>query len=371
MGKWLLPAMFLMILISSGCGSANVMEPGVVPDGTKVLVANSLGETMSRFTFNNGTYIAQNDIAPTGQAPNQILVRNGTGYVVNSMSNSILAFDLETLDVLFEASVGAGKSPFNMAFTTKDEIIVTNFAGNDCVIMNTSAGYTSDRVLATIPLPSSSDLPKDSGVQETKAFPEAVQVSGGMAYVSIANLDSSTFAAGGPGLVAIIDLSSNQLMSTFQTTGRDTVGLYINPYNPFEMYILSAGDMDTQTWEYEGNGRIDIFDLSSKGIKKSVDADGAPFEMVISPSGIGYITDGMEGKILTFDAIDYEMEQPITISEDSGKSYASGLALGSNYLLYALEFNNDELIVIDTQSSNEIVDRIKTGDGPDALVVLK
>ena len=371
MGKRLFPVVFLLLVIWSGCGGSSPMEPGVVPDGTKILVANSLGETLSRFTFNNGTYIAQNDIKPTGQAPNQMMVRNGVGYVVNSMSNSILAFDLETLNVLFEASVGAGKSPFNMAFINDDEILVTNFSGNDCIRMNVNTSFTSDRVIATIPLPDSSDLPRDSNVQETKAYPEAVAINGTLAYVTIANLDTTTYTAGGPGLVAVINLSSNQLQSTFQTTGRDTVGLSINPYNPNEMYILSAGDIDTQTWEYEGNGKIDIFNLMSKGISDSIDVDGAPYEMVVASNQIGYITDGMEGKIITFDTFNHVVGSSITITEGSGKSYASGIALGSNSLLYVLEFNNDELVVIDLYSSNEVIDRIKTGDGPDALVIVE
>ena len=371
MFKGFISVALLTVIILSGCSGTNAIEPGVVPDGTRILVANSLGETFSRFIFNNGTYIAQNDIAPTGQAPNQIVVRDGTGYVVNSMSNSILAFDLETLNVLFEASVGTGKSPFFMAFINDDEIIVTNFSAGDCVRMNVNPNFTSSRVLATIPMPDSSQFPKDTGVLETKACPEAVAVSGSTAYVSIANLDSATFTAGGPGLVALVNLSSNQVTGTIQTTGRDTVGLCIDPYNPERMYILSAGDVDTETWAFEGNGKIDVFNLSSKGITSSIDVAGAPFEMVIGMYHIGYITDGKEGKILTFNTSTLAMGQSIEIAEGGGMSYASGIAIGDNYLLYALEFNHDELVVIDIQSGNQIVDRIKTGDGPDALVVFE
>jgi hypothetical protein len=371
MGKIFLIMFVLLLILSSGCGSSSPTEPGIVPDGTKILVANSLGETLSRFTFNNGTYVSQNDIAPTGQAPNQMLARNGVGYVVNSMSNSILAFDLTTLNVLFEASVGAGKSPFNMGFINDDEIIVTDFAANDCVRMNVDPAYSSDRIIATIPLPGSSQLPRDTGVTETKAYPESVAVSGSTAYVSIANLNTTTFTAGGPGMVAMINLGSNQVQSTFQTTGRDTLGLFINPIKSNEMYILSAGDIDTITWEYEGNGKIDIFNLNTKGITDSVDVDGAPYEMVIAPDGIAYVTDGKEGKVMTFSTLSYAIGASITISEGSGKSYASGIALGSNNLLYVLEFNNDELIVVDLYSSNQVVERITTGDGPDALVVME
>ncbi|MBU1024682.1 hypothetical protein KKB99_01605 [bacterium] len=363
------------VIILSSCtngGSNPTVPPGQAPDGTKVLIANSLGETFSWLTYNNSTPVIQNNVAQTGQAPNQILINGNTGYVLNSLSNSVLAFDNVTLDVIFEASVGAGKSPFNMKFINASELLITNFIANDCVRMNISASYqNTDRVIATIELPSGSDLPKDSGVTATNGSPETIVIDGATAYVSMANLDSATYAAGGPGLVAILDLNSNQVMSTIETTGRNTVGLFQDPFRPELMYIISAGDTDPVTWEWQANGKIDIFNLDTKGITRSIDIQGAPFEMAIAPTRIAYITDGMEGKLITFNTATYALGPQIKLVDNpSGLSYASGLAMGPNFLLYALEFNNDQLIVIDTSQGDVIVDRFDTGDGPDALAVI-
>ncbi len=360
------------LVVCFGCSDiTDPLLPGEVPDGTKVLVANSLGETISQVNYASGGILVQNNIAQTGQAPNQILVNGNTGYVLNSLSNSILSFEIDTMTVNFEASVGTGKSPFNMAFITDYELLVTNFMANDCVRMNTHPAYIGDRVFATIPLPSGNDLPKDSGVDITNGSPEAVVIDGNTAYVTMANLDAMTYTAGGPGLLVIIDLPSNQVLSTIETQGRNTVGLCINPYSPDKMYVISAGDMDSATWEWQGNGKIEVFNLSSKGITASIDIPAAPFEMVVAPTGIAYITDGMEGKLLTMDTVTYAMGPNIELVETSGDfSYASGLVMGPNSLLYALEFNNDDLIVIDTSQGDVIIDRFKMGDGPDAVVVI-
>ena len=360
----------IIALLSTGCGSGTPLDPGIPVDGTRILVANSLGETLSQFIYTNDAYLTQNDLMPTGSAPNFILINDDKGYILNSTSNSVLVFDTLTMSVIFEASVGTGKSPYNMAFVNDDELIITNFVANDCVRMNISENYTGDRIKATIPMPSGIDLPKDSGVVTTSATPEAVVVVDSNAYVTLANLDMSTFAAGGPGLIGIIDLTTNQFMGTVQTTGRNTVGLCPNPVFPNELFVLSAGDIDTDTFQWLDNGKIDVFTTNSPGITHSVDVDGAPFEMVVASNGYGYIADASAGKILTLDTINLTFGSTIQVVEGSGLSYISGLAIGPNYLLYAIEFNNDQLVIIDTASDNEIVQRISTGDGPDAITVI-
>jgi len=360
------------LIITVGCtgGGGSPAAPNVVPDGTKILIANSLGETLSSFSFQEGTYVAQNDLAPTGQAPNQIVIKGSVCYILNSLSNSILALDSTTFNLIYESSVGLGKNPYNMAFINNDEVIITNWLGNDCVRMNVNPSYASDRILATIPLPESAELPKDATVKETAACPQAVVVIGDTAYVTLANLETKNFTAGGPGLIALIDLQSNQMLSTIQTTGRNTQGFCIDPFNNQKLYVLSAGDINPSTWLYNGNGKIDIFDTGTLGITSNFSVVAAPSEMVIAPTGIAYITDLMEGRILTFNTSTRFFGGVIDIAKEGTLSYVSGLTLLGSDFLFALEFNQDELVVIDIQSGNAILDRIKTGDGPDALVLL-
>lgn len=359
-----------LAILSLGCSSSTPTDPGIPAEGTRIMVANSLGETLSQFIYTNSAYLTQNDIMPTGSAPNFILINDDKGYVLNSTSNSVLVFDTLTMSLIFEASVGVGKSPYNMAFINDDELIITNFVANDCVRMNINETYTGDRIKATIPMPTGNDLPKDSGVVTTSATPEAVVVVDSKAYVTLANLNMTTFAAGGPGLIGIINLTNNQFMGTVQTTGRNTVGLCRNPVFPNELFVLSAGDIDTDTYHWLDNGKIDVFTTNSPGITHSVDVDGAPFEMVVASNGYGYVADASAGKILTLDTINLTFGSTIQVVEGSGLSYISGLAVGPNNLLYAIEFNNDQLVIIDTASDNEIVQRIPTGDGPDAITVI-
>jgi DNA-binding beta-propeller fold protein YncE len=363
----------VVTLIITGCGGSNPVDPGVVPEGTRIIVANSLGETLSQFTYIGGTYSAQNDIAATGQAPNQIIVKGDVCYVLNSLANSVLALDLTTYAVIFEASVGQGKSPYNMAFINNDEVLVTDFIGDDCVRLFVHPEYTgSDRIRATIPLPT--NLPKDSGIQKTNPKPQGVFIYGSKAYVAMANLDTSTWTTGGPGMVAIIDLTSNEVQATFQTTGRDTMSFCQDPFQSNKLYIISAGDstldMDTFTVEWSLNGKIDVFNLSTQGIVDSVDADFAPFEMVIASNGYGYVADGSAGKVYLLNTSSNSISSSIQIAPSTELSYISGIAIGPAGFVYALQFNNDEVAIIDTDSENQIVQRMNTGDGPDAITVI-
>jgi DNA-binding beta-propeller fold protein YncE len=236
--------------------------------------------------------------------------------------------------------------------------------------MNLNPSYGLNRIIATIPLPKYPDLPKDQAVKENLGCPEAVVIVGDKAYITLANLNKKDFVAGGPGFVALVDLQSNQFLSTIQTTGRNTIGLCLDPFNNQKLYVLSAGDINPSTWIYDGNGKIDVLDIGLLGITSSIDVNGAPFEMLVAPNGMGYITDGMEGKILTLDTSTHYFRASIELAVEGEMGYASGLALLGGDFLFALEFNQDELVIIDLKTSNMIVDRIKTGDGPDAITIL-
>lgn len=369
---FLLIAIFL-IALTIGCSDETLLPPGEVPEGTRILVANSLGETLSQYIYKDGAYIVQNDIVSTGQAPSQIRVRDNKVYVVNSLSNSILVLDLMTMNVILEASVGTGKSPFNMDFINDNEILVTNFMADDCVRLNINPDFQGNRVVSEISLPVG--LPKDFGVASTNARPQAVFVAGNRAYVTMANLNTATWETGGPGMIAIIDLLTNQVTSAIQTTGRNTVGLCHDPYNPTNLYVISAGDnsFNPTTYEIEWsmNGRIDRFDLTGQGITNSKDINGAPFEMVIGTNRVGYISDGSHGRIHMYDMfLDRISSDTIELAPSGEMSYVSGLAWGPNNILYALQFNKDEIAVIDTMSGNQILERFNTGHGPDAITVL-
>ncbi|HYE76458.1 MAG TPA: hypothetical protein VEI97_00600, partial [bacterium] len=109
-------------MLTAGCavgGSQATIGPGDsppidLPHAGRALVANSLGETLSDLDFAQTPAALRNDLAPTGQSPNDLLVAGDRLLVVNSLSNSLQVCRLNTLETTAEISTGPRSNPWNV-----------------------------------------------------------------------------------------------------------------------------------------------------------------------------------------------------------------------------------------------------------------
>ncbi len=178
----------------------------------------------------------------TGSAPNQVLVNDPSVYVLNSTSNTLLTFTRRNeakpepvngtrfpdglgLAPVASLDFGANTNPFAMA-QLGDQLWVSLY-GN--LLGDASAGGKVARVSLADPskptlvepaveLPTGAALQPFQGSNPIPA-PAGLVAHRGSIYVTLNNLDPSTFNPGGPGLLAKINPTTRQVSTVALGTG--------------------------------------------------------------------------------------------------------------------------------------------------------
>jgi len=356
--------------VCAGC-SGGATLPGPTEGGdVRLLIANSLGETLSVAARTNGSWSVQRDILPTGQAANDIVVAGDTAYIVCSLSNSIHVVNTKTMTTIREISTGAGTNPFAAAIADDGTLWVSLTLANKLINIDPDA---TEPVVKTVSLPAPGQFDDDDPSEENMPWPEGVCFIGGKVYVAFSNLADLgiVYAAGGRGAVGVIDASTGTVDRLMTVQGRNTVGVECPDETAGLIYIISAGDFSPDTFNYIGNGLIEVYDHNTGTMSGSVSLMGAPYELVLSPTGAGYATDGMGGDVLRFDSISLIAWPKIDIPDSgTGYNYVSGISHLGGSDLAVLEFNADTLYIING-ITGAIDDSIIVGDGPDAIAVIK
>jgi DNA-binding beta-propeller fold protein YncE len=333
-----------------------------------LVIGGGLSETLSLLTINGpGEFDLANDVQKTASGIHQTFVHDSQLYALCSLSNSLVIYD-EDLSIDTELSLGVGTNPIGLALDGEDQAWVATFLTDELILFDISGSKAEP--LAEIALPS--NLPRDSGVEETWPRPGAVVVTEKYVFVALSNLDDG-FEAGGPGAVAVVDNETRSLSTTIELQGRDTTGLWLDEQAGL-LYTVSAGDHSPDEG-FNGNGLVELIDIRTLEIVDSVEIDGAPLEMVVSEDRIAYLVNAVEGTVLSFDLDTLEQYPPIDIrgNEDDGigLSFASAVAVDGHGYLYAAEFNHDRLVVLDTNDGNRLIAELTVNDGPETLSFLR
>lgn len=173
-------------------------------------------------------YSKLNEEVSTGNAPNQVLVKDPFVYVLNSTSNTLLTFlrrsapkpqpvdgtrfpDGLGLSAVSSLDLGANTNPFAMALVG-DQLWVSLY-GN--LLGDTSAGGKVARVSLAYPaqptlLEPAVALPTGAALQPFAGStpipgPAGLVAHRGSIYVTLNNIDPNTYNPGGPGLLAKIN----------------------------------------------------------------------------------------------------------------------------------------------------------------------
>lgn len=332
-----------------------------------LVIGAGLSETLSVLEINaDDEFSLYNDVQLTGQGINQLTYHDNALYAVCSLSHSVVIYDADDLSVLREVSVGIGTNPMTLSFFEDEKGFLTNFIGNTISYFD----LTGDgELIADIPMPEGANLPTNPG-ETSYARPSTCAFAGEKLYCALSNLEQ-TWIAGGPGLLAVIDPLKYRIDDLIMLDGEDAINIYPEPEKD-RVWIVMAGDY-TSSDGFVGDGMVQAVDTNSLKIIHTVNVPGAPFEMVVNSEGTAYLGNGMDGKILTFDTDSLVVGQSINITSsenDLGLAFASALAIDGHGLLYAAEFNQDRLYVIDTLDSDRIVDEFLINDGPDAMTFI-
>ena len=369
MKKLLLTFMGIVLLFCLiGCGSTNI--DNIVKlggsDQFTLLIGNNLGETLGTLDLNG--YQVQNNILTLGQSPNQIVVRNGLAYVVNSLSNSIQVINLLTSQTIREISLGTGKNPMNIAVLSDQKAYVTNFIANTVTVIDPSEDDTSKQILKTIALPSGADLPANQGVTTNAARPQGAVIKDDKLYVNLANLNTLTYMSGGPSYVCVIDTQDDAVIKKIETTGKNANGIYTDDNLPHKIYVSCTG-----TWI--GDGTIEVIDTATDTLSKSYLTGGAPGSLLVYNDKV-YLGDLSTGQVSIFSKDTSEASPSISnielVKTDFSKGVfgmIGGLAVDNDGKLFVTEFSSDSVYVVDTGTEKIVTGPITVGDGPQAVAI--
>lgn len=345
---------------------------GLDAEGAQHLViGGGLSETLGVLSVRpDGSFDYAGDVAKTGSAISAAAPRGGDLYAVCSLSNSVVVYDAK-LNVRREVSVGENVNPISLAFVDDHLAWVTGGLSNDVRLVDLGPGVAAgERVLHVTALPAGEALPRDAGVAQSWARPAAIVAVGDEVLAVLGNLDAGWRAAG-PSLVVVLGAAGGQLRGVIELEGRDAAGAVYDAERGV-VWIASAGDHATGSG-FVGNGLLEAVDPTTREIVRTIEVDAAPFEVLIGPSGLAYLGNGRDGRVLVVDLETGETTATVDLRRhvpESGLSFVSALALDAAGLVYATDFNSDYLYVIDPAADHAIIHEQIVVDGPDTLTFL-
>ena len=365
--------LLLSFLLLTGCpvgrSAASPAPPDsdqpVLPHVGAAIIANSLGESLSRYDLSTTPASLQINAGLTGQSPNELLIAGDRLLILNSLSNSVQIDDLATLNVRAEYSCGPRTNPWNVA-AQGNTLWITCWASQEVIAMD----LTDGTILQRLPCPS--DLPHDDGVL-SRPYPQgiAIDASGERIAVTLANLNTD-FAAGGPGTVWKLALSGETATDAgllILSAGRNAGDVTHTTVGGREAFVVaSAGDFQPGTG-YLGNGSFHLIDAPTWRELAAIPVASAPVK-ILAIGAHAYGAGAQAGDISQVD-LGARTAGPVIQLPDSGTglNYCSGLAAVDATHLLALEFNSDKLYGIDL-STGEVSGGLTVGDGPDAIVLV-
>jgi hypothetical protein len=187
-------------------------------------------------------YSKLSDEVGTGSAPNQVLVNDPYVYVISSTSNTLLTFirtneakaqpingtrfpDGFGMVAVASLDFGANTNPFAMA-RLGDQLWVSLYgnllgdasAGGKVAIVSLANPSRPTLAQPAVDLPTGAALQPFPGSNPIPT-PAGLAAHRGSLYVTLNNLDPSTFNPGGPGLLAKINPSTRQVTAIHLGTG--------------------------------------------------------------------------------------------------------------------------------------------------------
>ncbi|HEY9766617.1 MAG TPA: YncE family protein [Chroococcales cyanobacterium] len=313
-------------------------SPGATekPKSPYLLVVNGTSKTLSKINLTSGE-ILENFIS-TGLWPNQLLVKDTTGFLVSSGDNCVSALDLAQGNKIGDINLAAGSNPYEMAFGATDRALVTNLMTGKVALLD----LKERKVLKEIAMPSAT----------------AVAYANGKYYVGCAPTDTSKFPAVtyGMGTVAVLKEDTLEVLKTLETGAAS---------NPQFMGVDPQGEVNVVcTGDYSDHGKVAVIDAKADSIKVSIPTGGAPGAIAILPGGKAYLTDS-NNRLLSYDTLSETVLRGSSNPIPVGK-VPMGIATDGKKV-YVANFGDNNVSVIDPSTDTTVGQPWTVGKGPGAL----
>ena len=99
-------------------------------------VLNSVANTLSVINLENNQVIVDTLSSGANSYPNDIEIRNNRGYVLNSGTNSIMVFDIQTLHKIKTIPLPNGVNPWSICFVSDSLAAVSFFVTDEIGLVN-------------------------------------------------------------------------------------------------------------------------------------------------------------------------------------------------------------------------------------------
>lgn len=337
----------LLLLLATSCSDDDPASPpcpwgfgtgpALSPEGTYVLVANSLGETWAAIEAGPDSLIALPGAGLTGEAPNDLEVVGRRLYVVNSLANSVSEVDLTTGSTIACIDVGTGSSPFELEIDPAD---------------STRAWLTTFLTGELIEL----DLAGRRVVRRTTVAPtlQGLWVGADRVAVTITAFNTTTFTYGTGEVVVYRKSDLGELARLDVPTNPQ----FVLRGSDQRVHVVCTGDFGTTS-----SGRIVRLEEDLSSVRDTLDLGGSPGRAELTADGKVYLSTFCNG-VLAYDSGTF------TALRDDTDPFLPGTCVGDvavlGNLLLAADFNLDAVVALDP-ASGTVLQTLPAGDGPSAL----
>ncbi len=275
-----------------------ILSKNILADIPRTLYTiNGSAESISKMTLDGAFTISQN-VAKTGQIPNQIVAHNDMIYIVDSGTSDIKILDPQTDAIVKTIALAPGANPWDIVFVGPQKAYVSNWVANTVSVVDLEQG-----VVVT-------DIPVGKG-------PEDIMLLNNQAFVT-----NTGYAGWGvpyeQGTVTIIDILTDTVI--------DTIAVPTNPQKAAlspdgKVHVLCTGDYA------ENVGQVAVIDLytgpswNTPAVVDTIVLGGSPGDLDIAPSGKAYAIawgDETNGYLYSYDAFS------ATVAHDAGNAILVG-----------------------------------------------
>lgn len=277
-----------------------------------------------------------------GAVPNQMLIADSTGYIVNSVSNTLQIVNLDTnRDVRPPIYLGDSTNPMQIALLGNGRAYVSLLLTNEVAVVDLLSGTVADRIKV--------------GVAPTgmaSAVGKVYVTNTAFSYDPAAN--KVTY---GHGSVSVIDTASGKVIKTIPV-GTNPQYTAIDPKG--RVHVACTGDYGAIP------GEIDVIDPRIDAVVGKVPIGGAPGPIAITFDGRAYVADSIYG-VTGYDANSLQVTLPPERALKLGGSVFD-IKADSMGRLYAALFDKDAVVMFDP-NTGQVLATAQTGSGPQAIAL--
>ena len=306
----------------------------------------------------------------TGSAPNQILLKDNSLFIVNSMDNAIQKIDLTDGPTNHKPfiSLATDSNPYFMTIDSNNELFVTNLASNSYsrVMLNDETNVTNTTFDA------------DNALKA----PEGIAVNNDNILIANADytMDENWVTTYNNGFITVVNKSDDTFIKKIATTQKNPQRLLV--LNG-KLYVINSGivEFDASYIAYpKSDSGIDILDLSN------IDNGFTNVEIPFTDGKLSgfagsyalsnnkkdlYLASGSAPELYAYDIENNAMlrntDNPIIIDTfDTPSSVMLNLTTVENYI-FVTNFNNDTLYVLDSNDNYKVVVKADIGEDSQSM----